>query len=280
MAVEPENNGTIVEPDIGSPLDVAIAHQNQSALSLVQDAIRRRTVLLAFQPVVQSRAPQNVAFYESLIRIVDKTGRVIPAKEFIWAAEENEIGRILDCIAVEQGLAALAEEPSLRLSINMSARSIGYPRWINSLQNGLNADPTAAERLVLEITENSAMAIPDIVIPFMKMFQRRGVSFALDDFGAGFTSFRYLREFYFDAIKIDGQFIRGICRNADNQCLTRALLSIADHFDMFTVAECVEDAADAAFLTEMGIDCLQGYHFGIPTTKPTWGDKQNDRLAI
>ena len=168
------------------------------------------------------------------------------------------------------GLRALAEEPGLRLSINMSARSIGYPAWMDTLRRGVSADPQAAERLILEITESSAMNMPEVVVPFMRDLQGRGASFALDDFGAGHTSFRYLRDFCFDMIKIDGQFIREISDHPDNQVLTRALMSIAQHFDMFTVAEMVETADDAAFLIDNGIDCLQGYYFGAPTIAPPW----------
>ena len=88
--------------------------------------------------------------------------------------------------------------------------------------------------------------------------------------GAGFTSFRYFRDFYFDILKIDGQFIRGISKNPDNQVLTRAMLSIAQQFDMFTVAEFVETAEDATFLAQIGIDCLQGFYFAAPTINPHW----------
>jgi EAL domain-containing protein (putative c-di-GMP-specific phosphodiesterase class I) len=155
----------------------------------------------------------------------------------------------------------------MRLSINMSARSIGYPAWLQTLRAGIAEDERVAERLILEITESSAMGMPELVGRFMQELQAHGVSFALDDFGAGYTSFRYLRDFCFDMIKIDGQFIRDIAQQRDNQVLTRALQAIAHHFDMFTVAESVETAEDAAFLIDMGIDCLQGYYFGAPTIR-------------
>lgn len=96
------------------------------------------------------------------------------------------------------------------------------------------------------------------------------MSFALDDFGAGLTSFRYLRDFYFDIIKIDGSFIRGIHKNPDNQVLAKVMVSIAQHFEMLTVAEFVETEAEANFLAKTGIDCLQGYYFGVPTVRPRW----------
>lgn len=276
MASEPND---MPEQGNESPFDAAIATRNRATLSMVQNAIKRRDVKLAYQPVVQSQDTGRVAFYEGLIRVLDETGRVIPAGDFIGAAETHETGRMLDCLALELGLQALEEEPQLRLSINMSARSIGYPRWMNTLRNVLDNNPSCAERLILEITESSAMTVPDLVIPFMQNLQKEGISFALDDFGSGHTSFRYLREFYFDAIKIDGQFIRGIHENPDNQCLVRALFSIAEHFDMLTVGECVENAAEAAFLSDIGINCLQGYYFGTPTIVPYWRRDKEKRVG-
>ncbi|MDJ0627917.1 MAG: EAL domain-containing protein [Rhodobacter sp.] len=263
----------------GSPLSFAVSERDRDVMDMVCEAIAAKHVMLAFQPVVQAKHTRRVAFYEGLIRVLDQTGRVIPAREFIDVIETAEIGRQVDCLALEHGLRTLAEHPGLRLAINMSARSIGYPPWLAMLNRGLSANPTIAERLILEITESSAMVMPDIVQVFMDDLQHRGISFALDDFGAGFTSFRYLKEFYFDILKIDGQFIRGIHRNPDNQVLTQALISIAQHFEMFTVAEFVETAEDATFLAGSGIDCMQGYFFGAPATQPTWRAAGNGRMA-
>lgn len=256
--------------DSGSPLDFAVDRQSRITMPAVQAAVARGDALLAYQPVVQSDRTGKPAFYEGLIRIVDDSGRIVPLKDFMPVAETTELGRQIDCLSLQLGLTALAEDNTLRLSINMSARSIGYPGWIQTLRTGIAAAPDIAERLILEITESSAMELPEDVNRFMREVQSHGVSLALDDFGAGYTSFRYLRDFCFDMIKIDGQFIREISRQPDNQVLTRALQSIAIHFDMFTVAESVETADDAAFLIDIGIDCLQGYYFGAPTIAPPW----------
>jgi len=253
-----------------NPLDYAVTSRDRSTLQMVQEAVEHNQVMLAYQPVVQSLQQDRPAFYEGLIRVLDETGRVIPAADFIDSIETTETGRLIDCLALEKGLRTLHEQPQIRLSINMSARSIGYQKWARTLKRGLDRDPTIGERLILEITESSAMLVPELVVGFMSNLQNRGISFALDDFGAGFTSFRYLKDFYFDILKVDGQFIRGISEDADNQVITRALLSIAQQFDMFTVAECVERAPDAAYLTSLGVDCLQGYFFGAPTTNPSW----------
>ncbi len=254
----------------GSPLDFVIDQRSRATLSSVRRAVARHDAMLAFQPVVQAERPDRPAFYEGLIRILDETGRFIPLREFLPIAETSELGRQIDCLSLALGIQTLVEEPALRLSINMSARSIGDPDWIRSLHDGLRLDPCIGERLILEITESSAMGMPDTVRRFISELQDHGVSFALDDFGAGYTSFRYLRDFSFDMIKIDGQFIREIAAHPDNQILTRALQSIAHHFDMFTVAEAVETAEDAAYLIDIGIDCMQGYYFGAPTIVPPW----------
>jgi len=136
-------------PELGSPLAVAVDQRDRHALVMVAEAVRHGNLRLAFQPVVQSGAIGKIAFYEGLIRILDKTGRTIPARDFIGAVETSELGREIDCAALEMGLRALARHPTLRLSINMSARSIGYPRWKQVLNRILEREPTVAERLIL-----------------------------------------------------------------------------------------------------------------------------------
>ena len=267
-------------PGETSPLDYAVVTRDRSTLAMVTAALRHRDTMLAFQPVVQSQRPDRIAFYEGLIRVLDETGRIIPAREFIDAVEATETGRILDCVALETGLRVLRKTPHIRLAINMSARSIGFPRWMRSLKQGLQADPTIGERLILEITERSAMTLPELAGRFMADLQKRGITFALDDFGSGYTSLRYLRDFHFDMIKIDGEFVRGVHAHADNQVLTRAMVDIARQFDMFTVAESVENLADSRWLAGIGVDCQQGYFFGAPTVNPPWEDPVADRSTL
>lgn len=276
---ELDQGGVVAPPGADSPLSYATSERDRHVVAMVREAITRRRVTLAYQPVVATARPDRPAFWEGLIRILDSTGRVIPARDFIDAVETTETGRRIDCLSLEKGLRTLHEHPGLRLSINMSARSIAYPRWMEVLHHGLALDPTIAERLILEITESSAMLVPDIVQVFMADMQHRGVAFALDDFGAGYTAFRYLRQFYFDILKIDGQFIQNIHADPDNQVLTEALISIGRHFEMFTVAEYVETAEDAAYLTGIGIDCMQGYLFGAPSIRPYWLNADATRRA-
>jgi EAL domain-containing protein (putative c-di-GMP-specific phosphodiesterase class I) len=265
-------------PGADSPLNYAVSQRDKNTIEMVSDAIADKQTLLAYQPIMRASNHSKVAFFEGLIRVLDATGRVIPAAEFMPAIEGTELGREIDVLALRMGLQALGANPGLRLSINMSARSIGYAGWIKMLHRHLRQDRTLGERLILEITESSAMLVPELVIDFMDELQPKGVCFALDDFGAGYTAIRYFSDFHFDIVKIDGQFINGISDNPDNRVITTALLSIAEHFDMLTVAEFVENADDAALLTQLGFDCLQGYHFGTPTTRPAWL-RSHDRRA-
>lgn len=257
-------------PGSDSPLNFAVTARDKQIIDMVAAAIRHKQVLLAFQPIMQSRDQSKVAFYEGLIRVLDETGRVIPAGVFMDTIENTDLGRQLDTLALQKGLRALHENPDLRLSINMSARSIGYKAWNQVLNRWLKQNELIGERLILEITESSAMMVPELVVDFMDRLQMQGICFAMDDFGAGYTALRYFKEFCFDMIKIDGQFIQGISRDSDNQAMTSAMISIAKNFDMLTVAEFVENQEDADTLARLGVDCLQGFHFGAATTRPSW----------
>ncbi|WP_170583240.1 EAL domain-containing protein [Ruegeria arenilitoris] len=262
-----------------SPLNSAVAARDTSTVQMATEAVKHQQCRLAFQPVMQARDPHGVAFYEAFIRVLDETGRVIPAREFMPQVENTPIGRELDCIALEKGLRALSRNPEIRLSVNMSARSIGYARWSRILDRFLKRDKTLGERLILEISESSAMQVPELVIDFMDRLQDRGIAFALDDFGANNFSFRYFREFFFDAAKIDGQFVRGVSTNPDNQALVRALIAVAREFEILVIAESVETREDAEFLVASGVDCLQGYLFGAPTVKAPWQSEKEAKTG-
>lgn len=264
-----------------NPLNAAVASRDRGTLDMVAQAIKNNQAMLAFQPVVIAGDPGRVGFYEGLIRVLDETGRIIPAREFMPIVERAELGREIDVVALNLGLKTLHKNPSLRLSINMSARSIGYHRWMQTLQRWIKRDSTLGERLILEITESSAMDQPELVIDFMARLRKSNISFALDDFGSGYTALKYLKNFLFDVLKIDMMFCDGIAEDPDMQVLTRAITDIGQHFDMLVVAEGVERQADADMLTQMGVDCLQGYYFAAPSIRPDWlrDEKKSKRFV-
>ncbi|MBE0412325.1 EAL domain-containing protein [Yoonia sp.] len=246
------------------PLQYATASRDADVITLVQDALSAGRTRLAFHPIVTADKQPRVAFYEGLVRLMDDAGCIIPAAHFMPSIEETVLGRQIDCATLNLALALLKQQPALRLSVNLSARSIGDGEWRRILERGLHDWPGLGERLIFEISETSAMLLPEIVLRFMAQMQPRGVAFALDGFGAGFTAFRHLKTFFFDLVKIDKGFIRGIESDPDNQVLAEALITVAHQFEMFAIADGVETAAEAAFLKGIGVDCLQGYYFGVP----------------
>ena len=253
-----------------SPLDVAVAARDRDTLAMVAEAVRTRRLRLAYQPVVVAADPQKVGFCEGLVRVLDPTGRVIPAKDFIAAVEDTETGRELDCAALAIGLQALADAPGLRLSVNLSARSVGYPRWTRLLRRGLQGRADIGQRLILEIAESSAMQMPEVIAAFMAETRRHGIGFALDGFGAGMCSLRSFRELAFDVVKFDAAFSRGIDTHPDNQVLMGALMAVGRQFDMVTIAQGVETKGEAEWLRALGVDCLQGHYFAAPALqRPT-----------
>ncbi len=246
------------------PLRYALAMRDDDVLNMVRTALDAGHAELAFQPVVTTADQRRIAFYEGLIRLRDQAGRVIPAQQFMSDVADTELGRDIDCAGLRLAFDMLAANPALRLSVNMSARSIGDGEWRRILQTRMARNPRLGERLILEIGESSAMQLHEVVIRFMNELQPHGVAFALDDFGAGLTAFRYLKDFFFDLVKIDRHFVRDIQASPDNQVLTEALITVTHQFEMFAVAQGVETAAEVSVLQALGVDCMQGYHFGIP----------------
>lgn len=253
------------EQSLVDPLIYAMASRDADITKLVRDALSAGRAQLAFHPVVTADRNNMVAFHEGLVRLSDEGGRIIPAAYFMPLIEETELGRQIDCLTLELALHQLRQNPELRLSVNLSARSIGDGEWRRTLDKGLLDRNLLGDRLIFEISETSAMMLHENVIRFMSEMQPQGVGFALDGFGAGFTAFRHLKSFFFDLVKIDKSFVRGIDSDPDNQVLTEALITVAHQFEMFAVADGVETAEEAAFLNTLGVDCMQGYHFGVPS---------------
>jgi EAL domain-containing protein (putative c-di-GMP-specific phosphodiesterase class I) len=246
------------------PFEYVAASRDRDIATLVTEALAGDRAQLAFQPVVTSSESPALAFYEGLIRLRDNAGRILPAGSFIATVEDTALGRDIDCASLRLGFALLAKYPRVLVAINMSARSIGDGKWRRTLETALQRSPETGRRLILEMSEGSAMLLPEIVVRFMDEVRPRGVRFALDDFGAGLIAFRHLRDFRFDIAKVDSLFVRGIEKSPDNQVLAAALIKVAQQLDMLVVAEGVETVEEAAHLRRLGVDYLQGYLFGVP----------------
>ncbi|HOZ34066.1 MAG TPA: EAL domain-containing protein, partial [Tabrizicola sp.] len=254
--------------------------QDRETLKTVAGALRDRRMRLAYQPVVYAADPTVIGFFEGYIRLLNLRDQVIPARDFMGAVEATQLGREIDCAALQMGLMTLQRNPQIRVSINMSARSVGYQPWNTILRKALRDAPRLGYNLILEINETSAMQVPDVLKPFMDEMRDHGIVFALDDFGSGLLSLGLLRDLRFEIAKIDGTFARDIDRSPDHQVIVRAAIALAQEMGMYVVAEAVETEAEATWLREAGVGCLQGYLFGAPTVTPDFRAFRHGRPAL
>lgn len=268
------------DPSASSPLNVAISAQDRDTLAMVSSALKDRRMRLAFQPVVYAADPSLIGFFEGFIRLLNLRDQVIPARDFMGAVEQRQLGRDIDCAALQLGLMAMQRNPQIRVSINMSARSVGYRPWMEILNRALKDDARLGSSLILEINEDSALQVPDVLKPFMAEMREKGIVFALDDFGAGNTSLRLLEELDFEIAKIDGALVKNVDRAPAGKSATRAAISAAQELGMYVVAEAVETEGEANWLRNAGVGCLQGYLFGPPTVTPDFRAFRHGRPNI
>ncbi len=242
---------------------------NLAIAELIERGVRQRRIHMAYQPVVATNGRQ-VCHYESLLRMRDDVGQIINAGSLIPVAEALGLMHQLDRVVLESVLATLSSHQAVSLAVNVSGLNAGQGSWLTLLQERLADRPDVARRLIVEITETVALLDIEETQRFVQSVRGLGCKVALDDFGAGYTSFRHLRRLGVDFVKIDGSFVRGIANEPDNRLFIRMLAGLANGFGLITVAESVENEAEAAVLAEEGIHQLQGYLFGRPRLGEPW----------
>ena len=168
-------------------------------------------------------------------------------------------------------------EAKIRYFVNLSRVSISDPHWVRKFQNMLADSDVNHNQLVFEITETAAMSDVDVTQQFIRELKKMGCRFALDDFGAGFSSFYYLKHFDVDYLKIDGGFVRDLATDEGNRIFVKALCDVARGLNKQVVAEWVENKEVMKILTEMGTLYGQGYLFHRPA--PLWEDVP-ERVAL
>ena len=235
----------------------------------VQKALREDRILFAFQPVVAAETGE-VDYYECLLRMRGRDGRVIAAGEFVPILEQLGFIRLIDRYVLDKAFSELSAHPEVRLGFNISGLTAADRPWLRALTSQLRNRPEIAGRVVIEITETAALYDIEESARFVSALRQAGCRVALDDFGAGHTSLRHLQTLAVDTVKIDGSFVHNLGASPDNQIFLRHLLGLAKGFGFHTVAEGVETAAEAAILHREGIGYLQGYYYGRPSLDRPW----------
>lgn len=257
-----------------SPVSAAyLAHRKElRQVEIIKEALQANRLQLFVQSIepgfVADRTSAKSAHYEVLLRLESELGELMAPDTFIPVAERFNIMQDLDkwvlrnCLETLQSFAQKGLDVSL--SINLSGNTLSDLSALDSIVSTVRHSCISGQKLCFEITESAAINNIDNVVAFMHQLKQSGVKFALDDFGAGLSSFAYIRSLPIDFLKIDGYFIRNIRSDATNKAITAAFVQLSRELGIKTVAEFVEDKATRKMVVEMGIDYVQGYGVSRP----------------
>jgi diguanylate cyclase (GGDEF)-like protein len=247
--------------------------ENVRATDEIVAALNERRIFLAFETVATA-ADRRPAFYEGLMRIRRADGTLVGAGDIVPVAERLGLVRLLDHRVLELVVDELVAAPALHASLNVSPPSTTDPDWWAGLMSLLRTRSDVAQRLTVEITESAAIQDIDETRGFVARVKDLGCRIAMDDFGAGYTSFRNLRKLGVDVVKIDGAFVANIVHSEDDRAFVRTLIELAKRLKLMTVAEWVQSDEAARTLESWGCDYLQGALVGLASTERPWIKKQ------
>ena len=253
-------------------------HRRRSNLKLADElvaALNERRLILAFQPLVSAQTLEPV-LHEALLRLKQKDGAIVTAGRFIPIAEKLGLIRLIDHRVLEMAFEELLHDKQPQIAINVSGYTITDTVWLDMFVALSRAHPSATERMVVEITETVAIEEISESQAFVATVRGQGAKIAIDDFGAGYTSFRNLKRLAVDMVKIDGTFVEGLMGKPDNKMFLRTFVDLARNFGLPTVAECVSCEEEVAYLREIGVEYFQGFHLGVPVLTPPWRETQSE----
>lgn len=241
--------------------------RRQTTVARIRDALTQDRLSLYTQPI-HDLTSGGIERYELLLRMTSEEGELLPAASFIEAAERSGMAQELDRWVVARALELLAERERegrpLSFHVNLSGASLTDLSVLEFIERRLDEGGADPRRCTFEITETANVYDFDAAAGFADRLTDFGCQVAIDDYGAGFGPFHYLKRIPFDLIKIDGSFIRDMPRSDADQLTVKAIVQIARGLGKETIAEYVQDDATTAMLREYGVDMAQGYHLGRP----------------
>ncbi|MES9868855.1 MAG: EAL domain-containing protein [Sedimenticola sp.] len=252
--------------------EMADRHDQMQWMPRIQGALRNDEFDLYIQRIValgEDAEPEEIC--EFLVRWPQAGGGQVSPGIFIPAAERYDLMRNIDRWVVEQAFLIISvftqQDPGSRArmyTINLSGQSIGDPKMAQFILEKIQQYAVAPQQVCFEITETAAIANFSVAEDFIRHLRNSGCHFALDDFGSGLSSFGYLKRLPVDLLKIDGQFVRDMCRDPVDHAMVRTIHDVARVLKLKTIAEWVEDEDVLDALKEIGVDYAQGYHIGKP----------------
>lgn len=239
----------------------------QTTSARIRDALTQNRLRLATQPI-RSLTSGGIERYELFLRMTGEDGELLPAASFIEVAERSGMVQELDRWVVARALELMAERERagdpVSLHMNLSGASMTDLSVLEFIERRLDEGDADPSRCTFEITQTARVEDLDTAGAFADRLTEFGCEVAIDDYGAGFGPFAYLKKVPFDVIKIDGTFIREMAQNDADQLVVKAIVEIARGLGKRTIAEFVEDEDTTELLRGYGVDMAQGYHLGRP----------------
>jgi EAL domain-containing protein (putative c-di-GMP-specific phosphodiesterase class I) len=242
---------------------VPVRDRQGSYRSRVADALGTDRFTLYSQPILELQT-NTVTRHELLLRVLDEANGPQSPSQVLDTAERLDAVYDIDLWVVERAMQLAAGEPGKCLQINLSGRSVGDPRLTDEVERLIAHYGVNPGQLTFEITETALIGNLSEARRFADRVRDLGCELALDDFGSGYASFRYLRIFPIDLVKIDGEYVVDLVDNPQDQVLVRALVQVCQAYGIHTVAEFVQDEPTLRLLRELGVDYVQGYLIGRP----------------
>jgi len=244
----------------------------------LQDAIENDRFCLHAQVIMNSNqnSDGNV-FYELLLRLKDENGQLLMPNEFIPAAERFKLMPAIDRWVIKNALSnyhmIFGRNSNAMISINLSGNSLSDKSLLSFILDLFKAHQVPTHRVCFEITETAAISNLNEATHVINVLKSQGCMIALDDFGSGLSSFRYLKQFPVDYLKIDGSFMQNIVEDSIDSSMVESINHIGKQMKIKTVAEWVEREDVLTHLKDIGIDYVQGFYLGKPIK---YNDAGND----
>jgi diguanylate cyclase (GGDEF)-like protein len=245
-------------------------HDDMQLVARIQQALDEDLFELLAQPIVGLRDDNAQPCFEVLLRMKDNDDQEVPSSALFSAAERYKFMPQIDRWVTSKTLRQLAEQrdaiksSGAVFSINLSGQSLSDDEILEFIDEEMRENDVPASGLCFEVTESAAVSNLLKAQTLLKELSERGCRIYLDDFGAGLSSFAYLKNFTVDALKIDGSFIRDITENRISESMVAAITQVAKVMELKTVAEYVETEATRKLITELGVDFAQGHFVGKP----------------
>lgn len=260
--VKDEGKNALAEPEDGEVAEI-FKHESEINFQVFQ-ALENRNVVPHFQPIIDLTTGE-VRAHEVLMRIPATGDKVLAAGEFIKTAERIGLLPKLDQVLMEKTFEAVAENGyAAKLFINLTPKALIMPEFLATIVRLTKQYDIRPSRVVFEVTERDTIKNVAILQKFVSRLKSEGYAFAVDDFGSGYSSYKYLKLFPIDYVKIEGEFIRNLLVDADFLAYTKSIVTLALELKVKTIAEYVENVEILDACRQIGINYGQGYHLGRP----------------